>query len=190
MRMSRARKRWFLGAFLAVFGLAATARWWGRLFFPLPYQKLVAAHARLQSLDPLLVQAMIREESSFNPSAVSRRGALGLMQIMPETGAWIAGQLGEEFNPARLFTPADNIRFGTWYLAALRAEFGGDLVKTLVAYNAGSHRVQYWLATGAWDGRLGTLDRLPFPETRQYVMKIMRSYRIYRFLYRGGASLT
>jgi len=145
---------------------------------------LVVTYAGQQSLDPLFVQAMIREESSFNPAAVSQRGALGLMQIMPETGAWIAGQLGEEFTPARLFTPADNIRFGTWYLAALRAEFGGDLIKTVVAYNAGSHRVRSWLADGTWNGGLTGLERLPYGETRRYVIKIMRSYRAYRFLYR------
>ena len=183
MRMGIDRKRLLLGTFLVVFGLAATVRWWGRLFFPLPYQNLVTIYAGQRSLDPLFVQAMIREESSFNPGAVSRRGALGLMQIMPETGAWIARQLDEEFTPARLFAPVDNIRFGTWYLAALRTEFHGDLVKTLVAYNAGSRRVHSWLADGTWDGRLGNLGDLPYAETRRYVIKILRSYRAYRFLY-------
>ncbi|MCL6615354.1 MAG: lytic transglycosylase domain-containing protein, partial [Firmicutes bacterium] len=150
-------------------GLILSVRWWGRLFFPLPYFELVSAHARRHSLDPLLVEALIREESSFDPHAVSKRGALGLMQIMPETGLWIASQLGEELTPARLLAPEENIRYGVWYLATLFERFAGDAVKTLAAYNAGYNRVEEWRARGIWDGTLADLGRLPFLETRSYV---------------------
>ncbi|MGQ9778316.1 MAG: lytic transglycosylase domain-containing protein [Bacillota bacterium] len=122
-RRGRACRRW--PVVFVLFFLAFSVRWWGRLFFPLPYFDLVAAHARGYGLDPLLVEALIREESSFDPAAVSRRGALGLMQIMPETGLWIAAQLGEELTPARLFTPEENIRYGVWYLGMLWEKFGG-----------------------------------------------------------------
>ena len=166
--------------FLCLFG---TVRWWGRLFFPLSYWPLIEAESGRHRLDPLLILAIIREESAFDPKAISSRGARGLMQVMPETGAWIAARLGEEFMLGRLFVPADNIRFGTWYLAALLAEFQGDLTRSLVAYNAGGNKVRAWLAEGTWDGSLAALDRLPYKETRRYVIKIIRSYRIYRFLY-------
>lgn len=170
---------------LVLFGLAGTARWWGRVFFPYPYRSIVEAESRKYGLDPLLVLALIREESSFNPEAVSRRGALGLMQVMPQTGSWIAAQLRESYTPERLLAPAENIHFGSWYLASLLAEFEGDPVKALIAYNAGGSRVRTWLAERVWDGTLASLGKLPYGETRQYVVKIMRTYRIYRYLYRG-----
>lgn len=168
---------------LVLLVLGATIRWWGRIFFPLPYREAVEAQAARHGIDPLLVMAVIREESSFNPRAVSSRGAVGLMQIMPATGAWIAAQLGEDFSPAKLFDPAANIRYGTWYLHALIAEFGGDLVRALAAYNAGNNRVSEWLSVGIWDGSLERIGRLPFPETKRYLIRIRRSHAIYRFLY-------
>ena len=105
------------------------------------------------------------------------------MQIMPETGLWIAAQLGEDLTPARLFSPRDNIRYGVWYLGLLWKRFSGDPVKVLAAYNAGWPRVKEWLSRGTWDGTVADLERLPFPETRRYIIRILRSYRIYRFLY-------
>lgn len=181
----RRMKRWLAPVFFAVlFVLAATVRWWGRAVFPVKYERLVLYHASRHGLDPLLVMALIREESAFAPRAVSRRGARGLMQIMPETGAWIAAQTGLAYEPNQLLSPDPNIRLGTWYLAYLLRDFGGDPIKALAAYNAGHNRIRDWLDKGIWDGRLATLDRVPYPETRRYVMKIVRSYRIYRFLYR------
>lgn len=169
---------------IVLLALGATARWWGRAFFPLPYRAVVEAQAARYNLDPLLITAIIREESSFNPRAVSSRGALGLMQIMPSTGAWIAAQLGEDFRTASLLDPADNIRYGTWYLRSLVAEYGGDLVCAMAAYNAGNNRVNQWLSAGIWDGTLENISRLPYSETKRYLIKIRRSHAIYRFLYR------
>ncbi len=182
---SRSRGLPILALILSLLPLAATIRWWGRLFFPLAYQDLVEEAALRNGVDPLLVTAVIREESSFDPRAESSKGALGLMQVMPETGAWIAQQLGEGFGLEKLRQPSVNIRWGTWYLSRLFQEFGGDLARTLAAYNAGKHRVEEWQRRGIWDGTLAGLDRLPFAETRSYVIKIMRSYRIYIFLYAG-----
>lgn len=163
--------------------LVLTVRWWGRMLFPLPYIHLVEEHCRRYALDPLLVAAMIREESSFDPRAVSSKGALGLMQIMPDTGAWIGEQLGKRITPKELLNPEENIRCGVWYLSTLRDRFRGDEIKALAAYNAGDNRVEGWLAGGIWDGSLADLERLPYAETRKYVVRILRSYRIYRFLY-------
>lgn len=176
----------FLALLVTIFFMAGTVRWWGRVIFPAKYGDLIQEQSEDHRLDPLLVLALIREESAFDAKAVSRRGALGLMQVMPETGAWIAAQLGEKFSAERLLAPFDNVRYGTWYLRYLFTEFDGDTIKVLAAYNAGSNRVHVWLSRGVWDGSLAQLERMPFTETRRYVIKILRSYRIYRFLYAGG----
>jgi soluble lytic murein transglycosylase len=164
--------------------LGGTARVWGRLLFPRAHRFIVETEALRYDLDPLLITAIIREESSFDPGAISSRGALGLMQIMPETGAWIGTRLGVDFAPADLFDPAVNIHFGVWYLGSLLQEYRGDLTRALVAYNAGGNRVRDWIERGAWDGTLADMGRVPYAETRGYVIKIMRSYKIYGFLYR------
>jgi len=182
------RKRWRSDFILLLFVLAfllGSIRLWGRIFFPLPYKDLVEMQAFKYNLDPLLVTAVIREESAFDAKARSKHGALGLMQIMPETGAWISVQFGEEFSREELLRPETSIRYGVWYLDSLLTEYRGDPIKALAAYNAGSGKVKGWLAKGTWDGTLASLEKLPYLETRQYVIKIMRSYKIYRFLYRG-----
>ncbi|MBC7104775.1 MAG: lytic transglycosylase domain-containing protein, partial [Firmicutes bacterium] len=138
-------------------------------------------------LDPYLVAAVVKVESNFEPQARSPRGAAGLMQLMPETGAWAARQLGEtEFDPSALFDPELNVRLGTRYLAALWREFGGDTVLVLAAYNAGSGRVKEWLARAEWTGEGRTVDQIPFPETRHFVRKVLWYHEVYRYLYGRG----
>lgn len=155
-----------------------------RIIYPWPYREVVERYAEANGLDPYLVAAVIRVESSFRPSAVSPKGARGLMQIMPATGAWIAGEMNlADFHPDRLFEVELNIRMGTWYLRHLSEQFGRDLEVALAAYNGGRGNVKNWLAQGIWSGRSSDIARIPFPETRNYVLRVLRMHAIYRELY-------
>lgn len=152
--------------------------------YPIPMADLVHREAAACGLDPLLVAAVVRRESGFEPRAVSERGARGLMQVMPETGAWVAGRLGlRGYHPDRLFEPAYNLRLGCAYLAYLLERFGGDAVAALAAYNGGEGTVDDWIARGRWHPRRGA-EAIPYPETRRFVTGVLRDYRVYVWLYR------
>lgn len=163
---------------------SAVALWWAlHRFYPYPYRDLITAASARHQVDPHLVLSLIRNESHFNPDARSVEGALGLMQIMPETGAWIAAQMEREFQPEQLLDPATNIEMGVWYLANLNREFASDPVVVLAAYNGGRANVRDWLDSQTWTGERHTLDQIPFPETRTYVGRVLRDEQIYRRLY-------
>lgn len=155
-----------------------------RTVYPLPYQDQVFYYSKKYGVDPYLVAGIMRVESSFKPRAESSRGARGLMQIMPETGQWAAEQIGlPDYDPIRLYDPEYNIQIGCWYLFNLNQEFRGNRLLVLAAYNAGSGRVQTWLANGQWDGHWETIENIPYPETRQYLKKVLNDYQIYQRLY-------
>jgi len=117
---------------------------------------------------------------------LSAKGARGLMQVMPDTGNWIAGELGiREFDPETLYDPMTNLKVGTWYLAFLRREYDGNLVLALAAYNAGRGNVSKWIGEQRWSGEEKDIDSIPFPETREYVKKVLHLYDKYREVYRG-----
>lgn len=107
------------------------------------------------------------------------------MQIMPETGLWVAGKLDlEDFTAEQLFEPRANIAIGTRYLGDLLEQFEGNVFAALAAYNSGPNYVRHWLQKGVWDGRLETIHNIPFPETRFFVLKVERIYQRYRWIYR------
>jgi len=156
----------------------------GRLLYPYPYREVIERYATVFGVDPLLVVAVIRVESKFDPNAVSRRGALGLMQLMPATADWIAPQLGiTSLTREMILTPEVNIRMGAWYLANLGTEFDHNQELVLAAYNAGRGQVSAWLADGVWSGRYEDVEDIPFPETRNYVSKVKAAYNRYQALY-------
>jgi soluble lytic murein transglycosylase len=156
----------------------------GRLFYPFPYQKNISYYAQKNDLNPYLLAAVIKTESNFNPRAISAKGARGLMQIMPKTGRWVALQTGQiEFKVEQLDEPEINICLGSWYLAELKREFYGNTILALAAYNGGRENVSRWLQQKQWVGELTKLDSLPFPETRQFIRKVLWNYKVYRYLY-------
>lgn len=158
-----------------------------RRLYTIEYRDAIAAAAARQGLDPLLVAAIVRVESGFNARAQSPKGARGLMQVMPDTGAWVAQQLNwPDFHPDMLYDPERNLAIGTWYLRHLATVFDGNLVAALAAYNAGLNRVQQWLASETWDGREETIDDIPFSETRTYVRRVLGTLDTYTWLYDGG----
>jgi len=156
-----------------------------RLAYPVGNPSLVDHYAQARNLDPALLCALILEESRFQAQAVSPAGARGLMQVMPQTGKKIARELKiPRFSGEQLFDPAVNIRLGSWYFARMLEEFGGKVHLALAAYNAGPHMVRKWLADGGSSGDDEFVENIPYPETRNYVIRVMGSTQVYRFLYR------
>ena len=124
-------------------------------------------------------------ESKFNEDAFSHRGASGLMQIMPETGEWIAGEMGiENFTPDQLTNVQTNIKMGTWYLAYLLHEYDGNKVLALAAYNAGRGHVDSWMEEYGWEKNFSEIEKIPFTETREYVKIILLNEQQYKHLYK------
>ena len=157
-----------------------------RLLYPREFGDHIEANAAAAGLDPLLVTALIRQESGWQTRARSHVGALGLMQVMPATGRLIARSLRiHGYHPDQLFEPETNLRFGIWYLAQSLHEFGNDVARALAAYNAGANRAKPW-ATGraATDSEL-FVERIALRETRDYVRIITRNLALYRVLYGG-----
>ena len=153
--------------------------------FPFPYKGLIERFADRERLDPYLLAAVVKVESSYDPSALSSKGARGLMQVMPETAAWCASQMElGTVDLERLFEPELNLMIGAWYLAHLHDEFGGNEVVALAAYNSGRGRVRAWLED-TWDGTLEGLDSVPYPETRGFVRRVLMSRVVYQLLYGG-----
>lgn len=186
--MTERNRLWWVLLFLALCGISLVgARQLQFHLYPFPQRELVQHYAGVHDLNPHLVAAVIRVESRWRVGATSPKGARGLMQIMPATGSWIAAQLGDQgFDAGQLYEPDLNIRYGTWYLAYLISQFGGQLTPALAAYNGGSHNVRAWLAEGRWTGEVGTLSQVPFEETREFVIRVVRNYERYERLYGRG----
>ena len=152
-----------------------------RILFPEPYWETIKAESAKNNLDPYLVAAQIRQESEFNPSAVSKANACGLMQLLPSVGKTLARQEGmSNFQSFQLFDPATNIRLGTRYLRQTLNKFGGVTEYALAAYDAGDSRVEDWQAAGPYQGIDEFVESIPFTETRGYVESILRNMETYR----------
>jgi len=155
--------------------------------YPQGYMNAVTYEAKKNDLDPLIVYAIIKEESSYNPLAVSSAGAVGLMQIMPATGEFIAGKISlNNYNDSFLTDYRVNVKLGSWYLAYVLSKFDWNLVKALAAYNGGPGNVS------KWEEKIGDLEddefieSIPLWETKEYVKKVLRSYWEYKRIYGNG----
>ncbi len=158
--------------------------WYARTMYPLEYEGAIRASARRQDLDAALVAAVIYAESRFDATARSSQGAVGLMQLLPETAAQIARETGGvAFVPADLDDPRVNIRYGCYYLRAVLDLFGGDRVAAVAAYNAGAGVVGEWEAAARAAGHSLRLADIPFAETRAYVRRVLEARTIYRETY-------
>ena len=147
---------------------ATMPSWYARFWYPLEYDTIIAGHAENYELEPALVAAVIYEESRFDPAAESQAGAIGLMQLRPETAKGIAARTGgTRFRVADLYDPELNVRYGAWYLRHLLNKYS-DLETALAAYNGGQ----------------GNVDRgIRFAETTAYVEDVLRTRSIYRRAY-------
>ncbi|HEX2944624.1 MAG TPA: lytic transglycosylase domain-containing protein [Clostridia bacterium] len=154
-----------------------------KMLYPIGYPDLVSGYSEQYGLDPYLITAVINVESNFKPDAVSHANARGLMQISEKTGKWAAGKLKiKNYKSSDLFEPEINIRIGCWYLSQLYKEFG-DMDLALAAYNGGSGNVNQWLKDESLSPDGKNLERIPFPETEQYIRKVKKNYTVYKKLY-------
>ena len=185
--LSRASRRYRVGLAhvpekLVLRAPSASTRWAWDCLYPQPYASFVAEVTEREGLPPGLVHAVMRVESAFDPNAVSRVRAMGLMQLMPKTARNVAEEYGLDFDEKLLATPHVNIDLGARYLAKLRKTFHGSIPLAAAAYNAGPHAVARWLERS--DGL--PLDvfvaRIPFRETRGYVQKVISNHARYAFL--------
>ena len=193
----RAKKRTGgLWGWLALLALAAALCFGGykvwnsdtvqmRFVYMWDYQQDIITYSQKNNIDPFLVAAIIKNESNFNHKAVSKAGAVGLMQIMPETGRWIAEQMGlSDYQDGQLYTTRTNIRMGCWYVGELEHEFKGNLTLLMIAYNAGRGQTKKWMKQQGWDYNFGDVQAIPFADTREYVTKVLHDrdeyYRLYR----------
>jgi soluble lytic murein transglycosylase len=157
--------------------------YWEALF-PRPYWSDLKKFSTANGLDPYLVASLIRQESEFNPIAVSRANAVGLMQLLPKTGKTVARQVSmKRYNPSQLYTPTVNLELGTRYFRGMVDQFEGSFEQALAAYNAGTDRVDEWKGQGKYRDMAEFVESIPFTETREYVQAIMRNANVYRQLY-------
>jgi len=150
--------------------------WYVRIRYPLHYQAIVRGHARNYDLDPALLAAVIYQESKFHAHARSSSGAIGLMQLLPDTAKGIAVHTGgSRFRVSDLDDPEINVRYGAWYLRHLLDKYGDERT-ALAAYNAGQDNVDRWRAEGSG---------IAFSETRHYVVRVEHLETLYRRGYRS-----
>jgi soluble lytic murein transglycosylase len=158
----------------AVFLYAETDQpgWYVRLRYPLKYEQIVTGHSDNYGLDPALLAAVIYRESKFDPNAVSSSGAVGLMQLLPDTAKGIAQYTGgSKFRVQDLYDPEINVRYGAFYLKRLLGKYDGDVRLALAAYNAGQANVDSWVKEG---------KGIAFEETRAYVNAVIDLRQAYR----------
>ena len=164
------------GGVLLGFAIVHDAKpgWWERIWYPLRYEQIVRGHARNYDLDASLLAAVIYQESKFKANARSTSGAIGLMQLLPDTAKGIAVHTGgTQFRVDDLYNPEINIRYGAWYLHHLLEKYGDERT-ALAAYNAGQDNVDRWRRSGSG---------IQFSETRAYVDRVEELKKIYRDAY-------
>jgi soluble lytic murein transglycosylase len=179
------KKRVLLLLFIGFTAILFLSTNWMSWFYPIHYKEEIRKHSLTYEMDPFLVASIIRVETNYKTGRESRKGAIGLMQLMPDTAKWALEkaklpdvsleQLREE--------PSSNIELGTWYLSTLSRQFDGNRTAVIAAYNAGPGKVQSWLDEGQWDGTEAAVKDIPFGETRHYVQRVIYYYDQYTELY-------
>ena len=156
-----------------------------RIAYPTPYIHLVNAEALARGVDPLIFMALIRQESRFDPLAVSYAGARGLTQVMPATGEWIASRLGADaYHDDLLYRPATSVFYGLWYLQTLLDMYDRDWIAALVAYNAGPGNLGKWTGGEPIADHDLFYETIPVQQAQDYVTLVYRQYRNYQAMYR------
>ena len=160
--------------------LRKSPEYWYALF-PFPYEELIVKWSKERNLNPFLVASLMRQESRFEKEIKSPVGATGLMQIMPDTGKWIAPQINmKEYS---LTDPEDNIKMGTWYLNHTHDTFNNNSMLAIASYNAGPGNVSNWISRYSLADIDEFVENIPFPETKNYVETVFGNYWNYVELY-------
>jgi soluble lytic murein transglycosylase len=158
------------------------------LSYPVHYFTTIKQTATADSVDPFLVLGVMRQESVFNAGIVSKAGAVGLLQLMPETAKTVARNLAERFSADSLKNPAANIRYGSHYLRKLLMQCNGDLITAIAGYNAGPSKAQLWQEKNKGKPFDLLVEDIGFDETRNYVKKVLANYWTYSALARFNRS--
>jgi soluble lytic murein transglycosylase len=168
-------------------GAGLSARERRELLYPLGFWSEVSHEATARGVDPIWVVSLMRQESMFDPAAVSPVGARGLMQLMPATAERVAAELGRNVaDESDLLDPQFNVALGTAYLRSLSDRFGSDMLKALAAYNGGESAVERWRQQFGGLAPDEFVESITYRETRDYVKRVAGNYRVYRQLYRVG----
>ena len=171
------------GVILVIQALPLVQKAVNDLSLPLGYTDVIRQQAAEKHLDPALIAAVIYAETKFEPRD-SSAGAVGPMQIMPETASFLAHRSGATtFHTSDLNTPQVNIAYGSYYLRYLLDEYHGNLTLALAAYNGGESNVDRWVAAARAQGQTLTVADIPFPETRAYVARVLHARQEYRHKY-------
>ena len=160
-----------------------------RIIFPLDYWPIIKKYSDAHGLDPWLMTALVAQESTFTADVRSPANAVGLMQLIPPTARRYASKLGIRYSSRILTQPETNIRLGMRYFKDLVDQFGGAHY-ALASYNAGEHRIVRWIAERPGFDQDEFIDDIPFPETQNYVKRILGTADDYRRLYGGGVLST
>ncbi|ANE48361.1 lytic transglycosylase [Paenibacillus swuensis] len=165
--------------------LFAGTSWLDRWVYPIHYREDIIVSSQNYKVDPYLIAAIIRVESNYKTDTKSSKGAVGIMQIMPDTANWIIQKADySKYTIHELDNRADvNIEVGAWYIRSLYDQFDYNKIAVIAAYNAGPGNVKKWLKSGNWDGSLEQLDAVPFGETRHYVQRVVYYYNKYKKIY-------
>lgn len=161
------------------------SNWIGRWLYPIYYKPDILVSSKNHEVDPFLIAAIIRVETNYKTDQVSKKGAVGIMQLMPDTAKWIIEKRGLTSVTLQDVEsrPDISIELGTWYLQWLHKQFEGNRAAVIASYNAGQGNVKKWIQNGVWDGKLESVDKVPFGETRHYVQRVIYYYNKYTDIY-------
>ena len=161
------------------------------LQYPLRFEELIVANAEEFGLEPWHIAAVVRCESSFRTDATSEVGARGLMQIMPETGLWLAGKFDEEdaYTDDSLYTAETNLKYGCWFLSWLMRRYDGDRTLATAAYHAGHGKVDQWLEDPELSPDGKVLSKIPYSSTAAYISRVETACGKYQELYDFSAAV-
>ena len=178
------KKRVILGS-LVLLGLLLVLAWGSRGFWdalsPLTHKRQLYQLSGETKIDPLLLASIIKAESGFNPYASSSKGAVGLMQLLPETAEQMATELKIDYQDQEdLYKDDVNLRLGAYYFSKLLKGSGGNLVLALAAYNAGPSKVRSWKLESYGKDQNELIESIPVPETRGYVQRVIKAYRFFK----------
>lgn len=151
--------------------------------YPQKYNEYVEKYSAEYGIDSMLVYAIIKAESNFNPNIKSSSNAMGLMQLMKETAIETANSIDIEYTEGCLYDPETNINLGIKYYSELLKEYNNNYMLALTAYNAGTGNLKKWIEQGIINPDGSNIENIPYKETNNYVRKIVRDYNIYKDLY-------
>lgn len=151
-------------------------------FYPMKYRSQIEYCGDKYQVDSALIASVINVESNFKEDVISNKGAIGIMQLMPSTAKWLAEKTGQEYNDEKLLDVEYSIDLGSFYLSFL-IEYFDDEKLGICAYNAGQGNVSAWLKDDRYSSDGRTLKNIPFPETRQYLKRVLNNYNYYKNKY-------